>query len=104
MTEVAEGAEVADGAEVAEGAEVAVPSLAEATATLTAPGQMFEIEEMTITGIPTRTWKGAPPTLRTVLELSALHGDKDFLVYEDERVTFAEHFRIAASLGNALAD
>jgi long-chain acyl-CoA synthetase len=96
--------DTAEGAEIAEGAEAAVPSLAEATATLTAPGQMFEIEELTIRGIPTRTWKGAPPTLRTVLELSAMHGDKDFLVYEDERVTFAEHFRIAASLGNALAD
>ena len=80
------------------------PTLAEATATLTAPGQMFEIEELTIRGVPTRTWKSAPATLRTVLELSVLHGDKDFLVYEDERVTFAEHFGIAASLGHALAD
>lgn len=82
----------------------APPSRAEATATLTAPGQLFEMEELTIRGIPTRTWKSAPATLRTVLELSSLHGDKDFLVYEDERITFEEHFRIVASLGHALAD
>jgi long-chain acyl-CoA synthetase len=81
-----------------------VPSLAQATADLTAPGQTFEIEELTIRGIPTRTWKTAPATLRTVLELSSLHGDQDFLVYEDERVTFAEHFRIASGLARALVD
>jgi len=85
-------------------ASPAPPSRSEATATLTAPGQTFEMDQLTIRGIPTRTWKNAPATLRTVLELSALHGDKDFLVYEDERVTFAEHFRIVAALGHALAE
>ena len=81
-----------------------IPTLAEATATLTAPGGLFEMEELTIRGIPTRTWKSAPATLRAVLELSALHGDKDFLVYEDERITFAEHFRAVAALAHALVD
>ena len=56
-------------------------SMTEATAALTAPGQMFEIGEETIRGIPTRVWKNAPPTLRSVLELSRGHGDKAFLVY-----------------------
>jgi len=83
---------------------VAPPTLAEATATLTAPGQLFEMEEVTIRGVPTRTWKNAPATLRTVLELSALHGDNDFLVYEDERLTFAEHFRSVAVLARALIE
>ncbi len=79
-------------------------TLAEATASLTAPGQAFEMETLTIRGVPTRTWKSAPATLRSVLELSALHGEKDFLVYEDERVSFAEHFRIAAGLARTLID
>ena len=39
-----------------------------------------------------------------MLELSAHHGDKDFLVYEDERITFAEHFRAVAALAHALVD
>jgi long-chain acyl-CoA synthetase len=81
-----------------------IPTLAEATATLTAPGQGFEMEDLTIRGIPTRTWKLAPATLRSILELSSTHGDNDFLVYEDERVTFAEHFRIVAGLGRALVE
>jgi len=57
-----------------------------------------------IRGVPTRTWKSAPPTLRTVLELSAGHGDETFLVYEDERLTFGEHFRLAAGLSNVLIE
>jgi long-chain acyl-CoA synthetase len=81
-----------------------IPTLAEATATLTAPGQGFEMEDLVIRGIPTRTWKSAPATLRSVLELSALHGDNDFLVYEDERVTFDEHFRIVAGIAHALTE
>jgi len=84
--------------------EAGVPTLAEVTATLTAPGQAFEMEDLTIRGIPTRTWKSAPGTLRSVLELSSLHGDKDFLVYEDERITFAEHYQIAAGLATQLVE
>jgi long-chain acyl-CoA synthetase len=80
------------------------PTLAEVTAALTAPGQTFEMETLTIRGVPTRTWKSAPPTLRAVLELSALHGDQVFLVYEDERMTFAEHFSTVAGLARTLVD
>jgi long-chain acyl-CoA synthetase len=77
-------------------------SIAEANATLTAPGQIFEMEELTIRGVPTRTWKNAPPSLRAVLDLSLQHGDATFLVYEDERTTFAEHYRIACTLAHRL--
>lgn len=80
------------------------PSLAEATAALTAPGQTFEMEEVQVDGIVTRVWKAAPATLRTVLELSRGYGDADFLVYEDERVSFERHYRIAATLGRRLQE
>ncbi len=81
-----------------------VPSLRDATAQLTAPGQTFEMEEVDIFGVRTRVWKNCPPSLRTILELSRLHGDKVFLVYEDETTTFEEHFRQAATLANVLRD
>ena len=80
------------------------PTRAEGTAVLTAEGQMFEIDEAVIRGVPTRIWKHAPPTLRTVLELSLGHGTSDFIVYEDERTTFEEHFRAAATVGRLLAE
>jgi long-chain acyl-CoA synthetase len=79
-------------------------SVADANATLTAPGQLFEMEELTIRGVATRTWKNAPATLRTVLDLSFGHGDATFLVYEDERASFAEHYRIACTLAHRLQD
>jgi long-chain acyl-CoA synthetase len=79
-------------------------SLAEATRAITAPGQMFEMEDVEIRGVPTRVWKNCPASLRVVLELSRGHGDQDYLVYEDERTTYEENFRIAATIGHALAD
>src|ERR1700722_6776277 len=77
-------------------------SLADATRALTAPGQTFEMEELDIRGVPTRVWKNAPGDLRAVIELSRGHGDSDYLVYEDERTTFVEHYRLAATIASAL--
>jgi long-chain acyl-CoA synthetase len=79
-------------------------SLPEATAELTAPGQLFEMEEVVIRGVPTRTWKNQPPMLRAVFDMSAGHGDATFMVYEDERITFAEHYRMASTLAHRLRD
>ncbi len=79
-------------------------TIAEATEALIAPGQPFEVVEETIRGIPTKTWKNAPRVLPDVLRLSRGHGDADFLVYEDERTTFAEHFRRAAHLAHVMID
>jgi acyl-CoA synthetase (AMP-forming)/AMP-acid ligase II len=80
------------------------PSIADVTAALTAPGQLFEMEEVVIRGLPTRTWKHAPPSLRAVLEGSRAHGSADFLVYEDDRLSFEEHFRAVATLAHRLVD
>jgi long-chain acyl-CoA synthetase len=77
-------------------------SIAEVTATLTAPGSMFEVEAAEIRGITIKVWKSCPPSLRSILELSQLHGEATFIVYEDERYTFAEHFRRAARFARAL--
>jgi long-chain acyl-CoA synthetase len=62
-------------------------SLAEANATLTAVGQLFEMEEHIVRGVPTRTWKNAPASLRAVLDLSLGYGGAPYLIYEDERTT-----------------
>ncbi|WP_225992481.1 class I adenylate-forming enzyme family protein [Actinomadura montaniterrae] len=78
-------------------------TIAEVRARLTAPGQLFEMDEVDIRGVRTRVWKNAPTTLRDVLELSRGHGDAPFLVYEDDRLSFAEHHRRAAAFGRLLA-
>jgi long-chain acyl-CoA synthetase len=83
-------------------AEGSIVPIDEATRALTAPGQTFEMEELDIRGISTRVWKNAPGDLRAVLDLSRGHGDQDYLVYEDERTTFEDHYRIAAAVATAL--
>jgi len=92
------------GDQASEGDATRVPTRAEATAVLTSPDGPFAMEDVVIRGARVRTWKTAPASLRAVFELSAHQGDKDFLVYEDERVTFEENYRIVATLGHQLID
>jgi steroid-24-oyl-CoA synthetase len=79
-------------------------SVGEADAQLTAPGQMFEVDELDIRDIPTKVWKNCPPTLGAILTMSRAHGEKTFLVYEDEAMSFEQHFNASAHLANTLRD
>jgi long-chain acyl-CoA synthetase len=83
---------------------MSAPSLAEVRAALTAPGAPFEMEEVEVLGATVRAWKNAPPNLRAILELSRGHGDKVFITYEDEQLTFADHYRHVAHLATILRD
>jgi acyl-CoA synthetase (AMP-forming)/AMP-acid ligase II len=88
------------------------PTLDEVTVALTAPGTMFEIEDVTVRGVPMRAWKHAPQTLRDILQLSLVHGAAEFIVYDGEahgavpgafdRLSFVEHFRTAATFAHRL--
>ncbi|WP_011300164.1 class I adenylate-forming enzyme family protein [Cupriavidus necator] len=77
-------------------------SLAEAHARLTAPGAPFETETRMIRGIPTTVWKNAPPTLRDLFQATQAFGERTFVVYEDERVTYAAFRRAALHVAHAL--
>jgi acyl-CoA synthetase (AMP-forming)/AMP-acid ligase II len=77
-------------------------SLEEVEAVLCAPGARFEMEERSIRGVPTRTWKNAPPDLASLARASRVHGDRLFTIYEDERVTFEASFRATAALAAEL--
>jgi long-chain acyl-CoA synthetase len=82
--------------------ETQAPTIEETHAVLTAAPSMFEIEDADVFGARLRTWKHAPPSLRAVLELSRLHGEAPFIVYEDEVLTFEQHFRAVAHLAGLL--
>ena len=62
----------------------------EAVATVTAPGSRFGLAEATLDGRPYRVYEHAPPSLRAVFDAARERGDDTFLVYEDERLGFAE--------------
>ena len=72
--------------------------------TLTASGAPFEMAEIEIRGARTRVWKHAPQELRSVLQASTRNGDRPFLVYGDERVNYAEHYRQCAVLARAFVE
>ncbi|MFO7251834.1 MAG: AMP-binding protein, partial [Actinomycetes bacterium] len=73
-------------------------------AVLTAPGQLFEMAEVEVRGAVIRTWKHAPLHFPAVLEATRGHGAKDFIVYEDERLSYEDHYRRAATLARRLAE
>ena len=65
---------------------------------LCAPGQRFEMETLSIRGVPTRTWKNAPSSLPALLGFGRSYGERLFCIYEDERVSFDAFHRAAATL------
>ena len=81
-----------------------VMSVAEAHAMLIAPGAPFEIDEIEIRGIRTRIWKNAPVSLRAVFEQTRAHGELTYLVYQDDRWSYARHYRAVVALAHALVD
>jgi long-chain acyl-CoA synthetase len=72
--------------------------------TLIAEGSPFEITEVEVRGHPIRTYAAAPPSLRELWLASAAHGDRDYLVFNDERISYAEAHRRVASIANWLID
>ncbi|MDP1631153.1 MAG: class I adenylate-forming enzyme family protein [Caulobacter sp.] len=67
---------------------------------LTAPGAAFEITEIDVRGSRIRTFKNAPPSLREFWLSTQPFADRDYLVYEDERITYAQAHRQVASIAN----
>src|SRR3954447_186454 len=71
---------------------------------LTAPGAPFEMETLDIAGRPVRVYKKANRDLRSIFEASKLWGDRTFIVFGNERVSFREHYRAACALAWRLVD
>ena len=63
---------------------------ATARAELTSEGSPFHVTTEVIRGVPLRVFPAAQPNMRIMWETTALQGDKEYLVYEDERYTYAE--------------
>ena len=68
--------------------------------TLTTPGQPYSLAERVIGGRTLRVFVNAPTSLRAVFEATAT--DLPFLVYQQERWTFAQAWADAARIGQVL--
>src|ERR1019366_5106651 len=78
-------------------------SIKEAIATISAPGQPFEVLERVTDGVTNRVFKNAPATVRDFFE-SSRGLNTTFLVYEDEEWTFDEVMKEVDALAYALVN
>jgi long-chain acyl-CoA synthetase len=81
-----------------------VLSYEEAAAAITAPGERYEVQTIEIGGVAMRAFTNAPPSLRELFATARERGDATFLVYEDERWSFAEVMRHVDALAALLVD
>lgn len=78
--------------------------LREVTAQLTGEGAPFEIANVDVKGLRLRAYKNAPSDMRQVWLGTAGHGDATYLVYESERMSFADAHRQVAAVARTLVD
>jgi steroid-24-oyl-CoA synthetase len=64
--------------------------------------ELFAIDVVDVRGVPTKVFRNAPPSLRTVWDLSAAYAANDYLVYEDERLTYADAHRSVRAMARWL--
>ncbi|AQA19552.1 AMP-dependent synthetase [Halioglobus japonicus] len=69
---------------------------------LTADDQMFAISEAEVRGQTLKVWTHAPANLREFWLSTAGHDDKDYLVYNDERLTYTQAHEKVARIANWL--
>lgn len=74
----------------------------DAAAAVTAPGQRFEVGDLDIRGVTYRMFRNAPASLRELFASARGRGDAPFLIYEDERWSFADVMRHVDAAGALL--
>ena len=58
----------------------------------------FAVVEADVLGVRMKVFANQPTSLRQIWDMSAAHGDAVYLVYEDERMTFAEAHQLVRAL------
>lgn len=75
---------------------------AEVLAGLTAPGQPLELDHEDVLGARMAVFKNRDPSLGALLTHSIHHGERDYLVTAERRISFVEHAQRVASLATSL--
>jgi acyl-CoA synthetase (AMP-forming)/AMP-acid ligase II len=70
---------------------------------LIGPGAPFEVEPLVLEGVPLRAFVRVPRTIVDIFRMSAIYEALDHLVFEDERLTFAQVRRTALALAGELS-
>lgn len=77
---------------------------AEATAMLQAPGGPFELTVERVLGRDVKVYKTRERSMREKVANAAVHGAKEFLIYEDRRITFTEFVELTWGASHVLTD
>lgn len=80
------------------------PSYEQAIAILTAAEGPFAMVDAEIRGVPVRLFRNAPASFREFVETARARGEAEYLVYEDERYTYAQAFQRVDALASALVE
>ena len=75
---------------------------AQARAALTGPGGEFEITERTVAGVSVPAFASLPASLRALLAASAELGEREYLVDDRHRLSYAEHVHAVATFAHRL--
>ena len=73
-----------------------------AYAQITGPGAPYELVTETIDGQPLRVFRNAPRNMRELFAPAYQHGDKEFVVFEGERWSFARLLGMADAIAHQL--
>ncbi len=71
---------------------------------LTAPGAPFELIDVEIGGERVRAYRNARQSLPEIINSARVHGDKPFIIYQDETWTYARVFAEADALAWSLRE
>lgn len=85
-----------------ESASTAIEHLHATWEQMVGPGSPFEMTETTVRGIDMRVFTHAPPDMRVIWEASAAFGDRKYLVFEDESLTFDQAHATVRALAHHL--
>jgi len=77
---------------------------AEASEAACGPEGPFALVEEDVLGVPTKVFKTAPPTLKTLFDGARLKGDQRYIVYEDETYTYADVMAQVDAIGAMLVE
>ncbi|MGI9300604.1 MAG: class I adenylate-forming enzyme family protein [Luminiphilus sp.] len=81
-----------------------VTQFKEALEMTTAPGGLLELTTIERDGVPVKAFAQAPGSMRDLWALSTAHGDSEYLVYKDERWTYAQAAKVVAEFAAWLTE
>ncbi|MER7078884.1 Acyl-CoA synthetase (AMP-forming)/AMP-acid ligase II [Saccharopolyspora kobensis] len=80
------------------------PDTAAPASALTGPGGEFELVEQDVLGTRLPVFRNRARSLAELVAASARHGDRDYIVTEDRRISFRRHADQVAALATALRE